>query len=805
MLAGCFVAKTPPNAEIACSSDVDCPADSRCAEAIGRCVLAFAPDPDVVDPTVLSVTFEPARVVPGGRVTAIVRASEPLRADNAALLFESSTPVPPVFSFTQVDDTEAHFDATIDAASPDITLIVRSVTLTDLAGNVAEAAASAALVVDGTAPRIVSCGLDDGFVDGVVAAFADVGAAAQLTACARIEEEASLTASLTLGELVIPVAASACTGTANSGLVCAVDGKGVLAPGMVLSWTAVDLAGNVGTLVTPLDVDIEPPAVTPGSSRVLRNGVVAGDVAVLPGDQVAIEFVASEPLFCAGCEVSAVLDEPRNTPLTVSVVGQQVSLALTVVDTPAPAAARVDGAVVDVIVTWADVYGHIGNVRLTGPRFAAAAVTPCTPVDNAARCVDLDADGSFGRSVGCVIERFDCDDTDPRVHPNSSGVADVHDVPENGIDEDCSGSDAALNDDDYVFVADIGCGLVTGTQQDPFRNLAEAVARAPGKAIVTVDDDIAWPALVRLNVDLFGGFDAAAVAARCTGAPAVWTRIGSARTTFVGGNMIVDGDVRIDHAALDIDAACPITVDTTAALEMSDSVMVRGSLCGFVGSAITIASTTTREVDTFGSLRVLAGSSTELIRATRSGFVTIDRATVGDGRQGLLIGDSGALVVTNTLVRGSSLLPNQRTGIVAFSRLVSVDNAALELSRGSHIIVGSIIDTAAALRGILADGQNALDLELRGNAFTSTLIDTPLQINGIVFATADAINVTETGLSGATDLVGASNVDATAANATLVGRDRVALALFDVPDAALADADFRCRPALADIGQRELD
>jgi len=54
----------------------------------------------------------------------------------------------------------------------------------------------------------------------------------------------------------------------------------------------------------------------------------------------------------------------------------------------------------------------------------------CTPID----CIDLDGDG-YGdpASPNCTFPLFDCDDTDPEVHPGHP------EVPGNGKDDNCDG------------------------------------------------------------------------------------------------------------------------------------------------------------------------------------------------------------------------------------------------------------------------------------------------------------------------------------------------------------------------------
>jgi Putative metal-binding motif/Protein of unknown function (DUF1565) len=163
--------------------------------------------------------------------------------------------------------------------------------------------------------------------------------------------------------------------------------------------------------------------------------------------------------------------------------------------------------------------------------------------------LDSDSDGYPGTEVevctgdslsaGYLNESSDCDDTHPMINPD--GV----ELPDDGIDQDCDGTDFEASDSNGVFVDGVG-GLDTnaGTQAAPVQTilqgilLAEAAKAGPNVYVAEglYEED------VETSVSLFGGYEAAG-----------WTRDILENTTevqvFWNGVPVIaniDADVVID-------------------------------------------------------------------------------------------------------------------------------------------------------------------------------------------------------------------------------------------------------------------
>jgi arylsulfatase A-like enzyme len=127
---------------------------------------------------------------------------------------------------------------------------------------------------------------------------------------------------------------------------------------------------------------------------------------------------------------------PSETPSDLYVVWWAAVVAR-VAPVRAWLAARLEGRSGRAVVACAVVVGVLGYARLTNlPGRARLAIVrgpilDAIALDVARRAVDRDGDG-----YSPILGGGDCDDGDPRVYPGA------HDVPGNGRDEDCSGSDA---------------------------------------------------------------------------------------------------------------------------------------------------------------------------------------------------------------------------------------------------------------------------------------------------------------------------------------------------------------------------
>ncbi len=95
---------------------------------------------------------------------------------------------------------------------------------------------------------------------------------------------------------------------------------------------------------------------------------------------------------------------------------------------------------------------HDGIACLVG---LALTVTACGGGGGTtAGCLDQDGDGYYAQAAGCTQAAYDCDDSDPTIHPGAT------DQPGNGKDEDCDGADGAAcvdADGDGFFVQGPSC------------------------------------------------------------------------------------------------------------------------------------------------------------------------------------------------------------------------------------------------------------------------------------------------------------------------------------------------------------
>lgn len=105
--------------------------------------------------------------------------------------------------------------------------------------------------------------------------------------------------------------------------------------------------------------------------------------------------------------------------------------------------------------------GPTRNWWLLAAALLLLGLSRCGGGGTAGACMDGDGDGYYEQSPGCVQNVYDCDDSDPAVHPGAA------EVPGNGKDENCDGIDGCVDaDGDGAFAPGDGCAPVDCDDND---------------------------------------------------------------------------------------------------------------------------------------------------------------------------------------------------------------------------------------------------------------------------------------------------------------------------------------------------
>jgi putative metal-binding protein/fibronectin type III domain protein len=125
------------------------------------------------------------------------------------------------------------------------------------------------------------------------------------------------------------------------------------------------------------------------------------------------------------------------------------------------------------------------------------------PIDDLFACMRDEDEDDYGAddATGTVLPGTDCIDTDEL--SNLEGL----EIAQDGIDQDCSGTDLAPNDSDGVFVAPSGNNGNSGTMAEPMLTLGAATTLADlyGRVVFAAEGD--YDESFETSVSIFGGYE----------------------------------------------------------------------------------------------------------------------------------------------------------------------------------------------------------------------------------------------------------------------------------------------------------
>ncbi len=231
---------------------------------------------------------------------------------------------------------------------------------------------------------------------------------------------------------------------------------------------------------------------------------------------------------------------------------------------------------------------------------------------------DFDCDGYQSAQSG----GNDCDDSDLLSHPGAP------ELPGDGIDQDCNGSDLDVSDDTGVFVATTGSDNNSGAMSEPLRTIAAAadLAYHENKSVFVAEGE--YQEDVKTWVSLFGGYDSA-----------TWEK-GKAATTLRAQN----------SAAVEVKDGDPVAIQGFTIIGGSDGDLVIGVYNR--GDAVVVDNT------------IDAGSTT-------------DADSISDG----FYNDGKATLVGNAVSGGSSVV--QSIGVINYQGELTLKNNSIEAGSGS--------------------------------------------------------------------------------------------------------------------------
>ncbi|MFO0554471.1 MAG: MopE-related protein [Polyangiaceae bacterium] len=329
--------------------------------------------------------------------------------------------------------------------------------------------------------------------------------------------------------------------------------------------------------------------------------------------------------------------------------------------------------------------------------------------------LDNDGDGYDGTPLALCVgttlpagvgaEALDCDDDNPLVLPDAA------DLPDNGVDEDCSGGDLVADDGNGFFVdGTTGSDSNWGTKASPFKTIQYGVVSARADA-------------ARTNVYVAAGAYAGAVA--YVQSPGVPTAV-----NVVGGYMPTVGWKR-DPAQTTSITAAQFVVSNGGGKLLLDGLTVVGT------------TSNTNNPSVYGSGGALTLVDCDVSAASGVGVASSAAELVIIHSN---IGSSGGVAVelhgTEALIVGSTISGSDGIGAREDSTLTVVDSNvsgsfAIETDHSHAYLVGNVITGGWAITAT-ASRPNIINntIAVTGRGLTSQLFTASVLINNDV-ATED--------------------------------------------------------------------